>query len=143
MEKELKIRAHALGGNGCEAYYFEDEDRLLRAMAIDPDVEPERRRLWELVAHGIERVPATTRPLIGNTHPTTSGFYFFAATKARGADSLAVRAVSEVLEELEPGWVRAVKDARRLADSPEVIAAWSEVPIEAVLAVLGNWRTRL
>ncbi len=140
------IKQHELGGNNLEAYYFESKERPVRAMAIDPDVEPERRRLWELVAHGIERVPATTRLLIGNTHPP-GGFYFFAAVDEgrpdAGADPLAVRAVFEVLEEMEPGWVRAVKDARRLAESPEVMAAWSEVPIEAVLAVLGNWRTRL
>ena len=43
------------------------KDRPVRAIAIDPDVEPERQRLWELVAHGIEHVPSTTRLLIGNT----------------------------------------------------------------------------
>lgn len=142
MENELRIKDHELGGNGLEAYYFEREERGLRAMAIDPNVDPERRRLWELVAHGIERVPSATCRLLGNTHPP-GGFYFFGAAKARDADPLAVRALTEVIAEMEPDWVRDVEDARALADLPEVLAAWSEVPMEAVLAIIGNWRTRL
>ena len=39
--------------------------------------------------------------------------------------------------------MRAVEDVRALADLPEVLAAWSEAPMEAVLAIIGNWRTRL
>lgn len=142
MESELRIRDFELGGNNLEAYYFESKERPVRAMAIDPEAGPERRRLWELVAHGMERVPSTTRWLIGNTHPP-GGFYFFGAAKERDADPLAVRAAAEVIAEMEPDWVRDVEDARRLADSPEVLAAWCGLPIEAVLAIVGNWRTRL
>lgn len=54
-----------------------------------------------------------------------------------------MRALSEVIEELEPEWVRAVEEARALADKPAVLAAWCDLPIEAVLAVVGDWRTRL
>jgi hypothetical protein len=146
VESELRVKDFALGGNNLEAYYFEQETEGLRAMAIDPDVDPERRRLWELVAHGMERVPSTTRRLIGRAYES-GGFYFFGAVDERrpdrGADPLAVRAVFEVIEELEPGWVQAVEEARGLADAPAVLAAWCGLPIEAVLAVLGNWRTRL
>lgn len=137
---ELRIEGHDLGGNGLEAYYAELKN--FRAIAIDTDA-PERRRLWELVAHGLERVPQATRRLLGHTYPDRTGFCFFAAGIHFDADALAVRAVSEVLEEMEPDWVSAVEDARRLADKPEVMAAWSGVPAEAVLAVLGDWRTRL
>ncbi len=134
------VEDYDLGGNNLEAYYHELE--TLRAMAVDVQ-DADRRRLWELVAHGIERVPYATRLLIGRRYKETRGFYFFGATKERDADPLAVRAVAEVIAEMEPDWVRAVDDARSLADAPEVIAAWCEVPIEAVLAVIGNWRTRL
>jgi hypothetical protein len=114
-------------------------------MAVDVQ-DPEQRRLWELVAHGLEHVPDTTRRLIGNAHPP-GGFYFFGATDQRrpdaGADPLVVRAIFEVIEERELQRVRAVDEARGLADSPRVIPAWCELPIEAVLAVLGDWCTRL
>ena len=140
MQPELEVRDYDLGGNHLEAYYFELE--YLRAMAVDTQ-HPERRRLWELVAHGLEHVPHTTRLLIGRTAPGTAGFYFFAAAEERDAEPLAVRAVAEVIAEMEPEWVQAVEDARGLADSPDVLAAWCELPIEAVLAIIGNWRTRL
>lgn len=141
MEKALKVRDHELGGNGLEAYYFERDD--LRAMAIDPEVESERRRLWELVAHGMEYVPSTMRRLIGHTHPNTTGFYFFGPHKTGGCEPLAVNAVAKVIGERESEWVAAVEDARGIADDPRVLAAWAEVPIEAVLAILEDWRTRL
>lgn len=134
VERELLVEDRDLGNN-LEAYYLELEN--LRTMTVEDVWLPERRRLWELVAHGIERVPGTTRRLIGRAYSTV-GFCFFAAAKECAADPLAVRAVFEVLEELEPDWVRAVEDARRLADSPEVLAAWCGLPIEAVLAILEN-----
>lgn len=114
----------------------------MREMAIEPSVEAERRRLWELAAHDIERVPDMTRRLIGRSY-SPGGCYFFWAADESKADPLAVRAVAEVVSEMEPDWVQAVEDARKLADSPDVLAAWCELPIEAVLAVLGDWRTRL
>ena len=141
MAAELEIFTWELGGNDVEAYYCEIGRGP--AMAIDPNVEPERRRLWELVAHGMEHVPYTTRVLLGNTHPDSTGFYFFAPHRTDGGEPLAVNAVAKVIAELEPGWVSAIEDARLVADDPRVIAAWSEVPIEAVLAVLENWRVRL
>lgn len=141
MDAELRIRDFDLGGGGIEAYYFELED--VRAMAIVPEVEPERRRMWELVAQGMERVPWTTRQLIGTTTPETTGFYFFGPGSGRGADPLAVNAIAKVIAELEPEWILDIVDARLVADDPRIIAAWSGVPIEVVLAVLGDWRTRL
>ncbi len=45
-------------------------------MAVVPNITPERRRLWELVAHGmVERVPYTTRRLAGQVHPDTGGCF--------------------------------------------------------------------
>lgn len=141
MGTELKIRGFELVGNGLEAYYFERDE--VRVMAIDPEADPERRRLWELVAYGMRHVPQTTRRLIGNAHPDTTGFYFFGPHKSRGGAPLAVNAAAKVIVDLEPEWVSAIAAARLVADDPRVIAAWSEVPIEAVLAALENWRARL
>ena len=141
MEPRLDIEVWDLGGNNLEAYYY--ETRGVRAMAIDPDAGPERRRLWELVAHGIERVHQTTRRLISRTDPHLDGFFFFGATSDRDADPLAVNAAAKVIAELEPEWVSAIEGARLVADDLRVISAWSEVPIEAVQAVLKNWRVRL
>ena len=45
-----------------------------------------------------------------------------------------MRAVSEVLREMEAGWVSAVERARGSTDDPDDAAFWSKVPIEAALA---------
>lgn len=137
MGYELLVEDRDLGGGWVEAYYY--ELRKFRAMAIQDGVRPERRRLWELVAEGLGRVPAEAL-VLGRVHQA-GGFFFLAPREASEADRLAVAAVSEVLGDLEPGWVSAVEDARRLANSPDVVAAWSGVPVEAVLAATGNWRT--
>ena len=133
MSQKLEIEVCDLGGGWVEAYYFELQ--RIRAMCIQIGVPPERVRLYELVAHGLEHVPRRTRRLTG--HALRGGFVFLRPRDAREPDALAVRATSEVLEELEPEWIAAVEDARRFADSPEVITAWCGVPVEAVLAVLG------
>lgn len=141
MERKAYVRDFYLGGNDLETFYVELRGEA--HMAVQPYLETERRCLWELVAHGMQHMPSTTRRLIGCTHPESAGFFFFGANKERNADPLAVRAASTVLEEMEPSWIRAVDEARALADSPQVLAAWSELPVEVVLAATGNWRTRL
>lgn len=140
VELGLEIEERDLGGGWVEAYYL--DLGTLRAMAVQPGIDAERRRLWELVARGLEYVPREAQRLAGPAYKT-GGFVFLRPRRAADANVLAVRAVSKVLEELEPGWIAAVEDARRLADSPAVLAAWCEVPIEAVLAITGDWRTRL
>lgn len=72
----------------------------MRAIAID-GTPPERRRMWELVAHGMASVPSTTRRLIGTVRGR--GFCFFGAHVAKQADPLAVRALAEVIRDMEPG----------------------------------------
>lgn len=134
----LEIEDRHLGGNNLEAYYSELPQ--FRALAIDPQIAPERRRVWEMVAHGMQHVPEEARRLCGTSGPKGTGFIFFGPegpeiVERPGADPLAVRAIVEVIEELAPDWVEAVEQARFVADAPEVIAAWSEVPIEAVFAV--------
>lgn len=131
----LVVEDRDLGGGWVEAYYF--ELRTFAAMAIQHGVRPERRRLWQLAAEGLGRVPAEALSL--GKHPfKTGGFFFLSPRGASEADALAVRAVAEVLREMEPGWVAAVEEAPRLANSPDVVAAWAGVPVEAVLAALGG-----
>lgn len=37
---------------------------------------------------------------------------------------------------MEPAWIEAVKDACRVSNNTRVIAAWCELPVQVVLAVL-------
>lgn len=139
MALDLRIEDFDLGGNGVEAYYFESPK--IRAMAVVPQIEPARRRLWELVAHGMEYVPERVRRVLCNPGPPADGLFFFGLggpeiVERPGADPLAIRAASEVIAAMEPAWVEAVEEARRMSDYPRVMAAWCELPLEAVLAVL-------
>ena len=51
-------------------------------------------------------------------------------------------AIRSVVEEMEPGWVAVVDGARRYADDPRVLAAWCEMPVQAVMACLEILRER-
>lgn len=143
----LVIEDRYLGGNNVEAYYCELENGF-RGMAVDPQIEPERRRVWEMVAAGMECVPRPARRRLGYSPAQLKGFIFFGPEGPHkvyrpGASRLAARSISEVIEEMEPSWAAAVEQARYVGDDPAVLAAWSEIPIEAVLAVLEDWQTRL
>lgn len=70
---DLVVEDRDLGGGWVEAYYF--ELRTFRAMAIQHGVRPERRRLWQLVAEGLGRVPAEALVLGKHTY-RTGGFFF-------------------------------------------------------------------
>jgi len=47
--------------------------------------------------------------------------------------TLTVRAVASVVGEMEPGWAADVEEARRYADDLRVVAAWCEIPLQAVM----------
>ena len=133
-------------GSGVEAYYFEDLEWGIRAMAVDPDLEQARWRMYEMVAHGLQRVSRPARRLLRGAEslsmasPGEEEFFFLVPGSVAHTDLLAVKALSLVLAEMEPGWIEEVEASRRYAEHPEVLAAWCGVPVEAALVVLGNWR---
>ncbi len=137
---DLRVTEHCLGGNGVEAYYVEINGP---ALAVDPDVHPTRRRMWELVAKALadDRVSARRRELRSGLYPNLhpSGMFFFGPRNERQAgtpDPLAVEALGAMLPEMAPEWILDVMDARQLAGDARVIAAWCELPLEVVLAAL-------
>ena len=140
MELRLKIEECELGAGWVEAYYLENE--ISRFMAIQEGIPDTRVRLYELAAHGLGHIPMSEQLRLAKPYEDTD-FMLFVPRNYSEANALIVRAVSEVFQEMEPGWVSAVEKARESTDDPDSIAFWSKVPIEAVLAVLGNWRTRL
>jgi hypothetical protein len=134
---ELQIRDFYLGGDGLEAYYLEDPHP---AMAVDPDVGSTRRRMWELVAHGLNSGIAESdkiRRIRQSKHRhDRAGIFFFEAREPKHADPLAVKVLVEVLPETEPEWILDVLEVRRLSDNQRVVAAWCGLPVEVALAVM-------
>lgn len=133
----MKVEERDLGGGWVEAYY--SELPTFRGMAIQADIPPVRARLYELAAHGLACVPRSTQRLLAREYtPGRGNFVFFVPRSSAEASPLLVRAVGEVLREMEPGWISAVEGVRGSTDGPDDMAFWSKVPIEAVLAVTGD-----
>jgi len=142
MGLRLKVEERDLGGRWVEAYY--SELPTFRGMAIQAGIPPVRARLYELAAHGLACVPQSTQRLLAREYtPGRGDFVFFVPRSSAEASPLLVRAVGEVLREMEPGWISAVQEVRGSTDGPDDIAFWSKVPIEAVLAVAGDRHDRL
>lgn len=101
-----------------------------------------RVRLYELAAHGLQRIPFSRQLRLARLYKDTH-FLLHIPRNQLEANALLVAAVAGVLDGMEPGWVAAVEGARGSRDDPDAVAFWSRVPIEAVLAVIGDRRTRL
>ena len=104
-----------------EAYYFELPDGAC-ALGVQPWLSPERRRLWEMVAHGFA-LGASTEP----------HHYLFAPCEGWEVAPEILRALRLVAWAMEPRWWE-LAQRRRVSDNPRVIAAWCGVPLEVVLA---------
>ena len=140
MDRELEIEERDLGAGWVEAYYLQND--ISRWMAIQEDIPDTRVRLYELAAHGLGRIPMSEQLWLASPYKDTD-FVFYVPRNCSDASALLVRAVSEAVREMEPGWVSAVEEAPGLsAGDPDGVAFWSEVPIEAVLAILDDRHTR-
>lgn len=142
VKQKLEIEESDLGGGWVEAYYMNFP--TLRAMVVQEGIPSLRTRLYEVAARGLEYVPQATQRLLAREHNVGSGDFIFCVPRSSlEANALLVRAVSEVLEDMEPGWISALEKARgSTGGDPDAMAFWSKVPIEAVLAVRER-RTRL
>ncbi len=125
----LKIKTRDLGGHPVEGFYTEFADEP--TMAIQAGLSHTRKRARELEGHGYYLRP----PMWGRK-------CCFAACDEHQVDYGTVRALRRVIEDMEPSWIAAVKDACRMFNEPRLIADWCEIPIQAVLASLALLEAR-
>lgn len=120
-----------------EAFYSEfDEPGVL---VVQPWLSDAARRARELEARGYYLWTARLLrgffgPVLGKMAEARS--FMYRADRPEDVPPHTVRAIRCVIREEEPGWVEAVAEARRYADDLRVMAAWCEIPIQAVLASL-------
>lgn len=132
MPPPVVLSEHAFANERLEAFYCERLDPPL--LVVQPGLPEEARRARELEAQGYRA---------GARLPQECGFFFMYACEAAGeVPTQTVAAIRSVVAEMEPSWVAAVAEARRYADCPRVVAAWCEIPVQAVVACLEILRDR-
>jgi hypothetical protein len=125
----LRIRTRNLGGFPVEAFYSEFTDEP--SMTIQSGLSYAGKRARELEGHGYyQRPPMWGRKLC------------MSARTEEQVDYGTIRALRRVVDDMEPGWVDAVKDACRIANDPRIIAAWCELPLQVVVAILAQLEAR-
>ena len=140
MRRGLEIEERNLGGGWVEAYYLRSD--VSGCMAIQEGLPRARGRLYELAAHGLRRIPLSRQLRLARPYKNTH-FLLHVPRNHLEANPLVVEAVAEVLEGMEPEWASTVQRGCVSEDDPDAGAFWTRVPIEAVLAVMGDRRTRL
>ena len=125
----LRIRNRNLGGFPVEAFYSEFTHEP--SMTIQTGLSHARNRARVLEGHGYYKRP-----------PRWGRKCCFAASDEDQVDYGTVRALRRVLEEMEPAWVEAVKDACRMFNEPRLIAGWCELPVQVELAALAVLEAR-
>lgn len=126
----VRIEEFELGGDPLWAYCVFTE--RFASLAIDPDLPPAIKRARELQAYGDWIKPPPTED---RTH--------LAAYDVDQVRYEAIRAISRVVDDLEPGWVRCVKDECRATNDPRLIADRCELDLTAVQAIIRNLAARL
>ncbi len=104
-------------------------------MAIRRDLRQSSKRARELEAHGLyKKSPLTGRKLC------------YACGSLEEVDLVSVNAVRRTVDEMEPAWVEAVKDAARMFNQPDLIKGWLEeewgLDLQVVVAILMNLEAR-
>lgn len=101
-------------------------------MAVDPEAPERAKQAFEAEA----RAYHTVRP------PKGGRKFMLEAYDVCDLDPNAVLAIRSVLDDLQPGWVEEVRDACRIANHPRVIAAWCDLSVAVVMAILMNLAAR-
>lgn len=133
MPAPIALRERAFTNERLEAFYSERCDPPL--LVVQPDLPEEARRARELEAQGYR----TGAPL---PLRACGRFFMYAYETAGEIPPETVAAIRSVVTEMEPSWVAAVAEAMRYADCPRVMAAWCEIPLQAVIACLEVLRER-
>lgn len=126
---ELEVIDNAFTNEQLEAFYSEEAGSPL--LALQPWLPEAAKRARELEARGYLRDRRILRQ-----HPRPRRIFMYSAETPEKALRITVAALRAVVAEMEPEWVAAVAEARRYADDPRVMAAWCEIPVQAVLASL-------
>ena len=116
-----------------EAFYTERLDPPL--FVTRPDLSAEARRAREMEIRGY-RTGGAVMP------PGRVRFFMYACETPSEVPPQSVAAIRAVVADMEPSWVASVAEARRYADCPRVVAAWCEIPLQAVMACLEVLRQR-
>lgn len=116
-----------------DAAYTEHTDPA--GMAIRRDLRRSSKRAREVEAHGhYKRPPLSGRKLC------------YACGSLEEVDLVSVNAVRRTVDEMEPAWVEAVKDATRMFNTPDLIKGWLEdewgLDLQVVVAILMNLEAR-
>lgn len=106
-------------------------------MGVQPDLSPVRRRAREIEAHGYyRRSHAFLWGVFGGKKQSSEdgkGIFLFREARSWYPPAYTIAAIAAVVEEMEPAWVEAVREARRFADDLWLVAAWCELPLVAVM----------
>ena len=125
----LAVRDFDLGDGDVEGYFLDRGEWA--AMAIQKGLPDTLRRARELEARGYWLRPPRQRRkfCLKPGHP-------------HDYDEQAINAIRCVIDELQPSWVSEVKEAARMSGDPRWIAAWCELSLHAVVAILLNLEGR-
>lgn len=128
---KLQIVDFHLGGHPVEAYYYTDGVKV-SGVAIQPDLPPfaKRGRIVEAEAYHKRKPPVGGRK------------FCMSCEDVAQLDRGAVNALRSIIDDHKPGWVYEVKDASRISNDPRVIAAWCELSLQVVVAILENLQAR-
>ena len=121
-----EMRERAFANERLEAFYSEYLDPPL--LVTQPSLPAEARRAREIEARGYRK--RVSLPF------GAFRVFMYAHETAAEVPPATVAAIRSAIEEMEPGWVAAVAEALRYADDPRIMAAWCEIPLQAVIACL-------
>lgn len=129
----LQIDDFPFANPDLEAAYTEHP--IPAGMAIRHDLRRSSKRAREVEAHGHYRRP-----------PLTGRKFCYPCGSLEEVDLVSVNAVRRTVDEMEPEWVEAVKDAARMFNQPDLIRGWLEeewgLDLQIVVAILMNLEAR-
>lgn len=125
----VRIEDRDLGGGDLEAYGVFKPERAI--MAVRPDLPSTRKRARVLEGYG-----CWIKPPIGGRR------ICYTARSVEDLDPVSVRAIRRTVDQMEPDWVRAVKEECRVSNDLEEIADRCDLDIQAVAAIIRNLQER-
>lgn len=129
----LEIDEYPFENTDLEAAYTEHPRPA--GMAIQKGLRCSSKRAREIEAHGHYRRP----PLSGRK-------FCYACGSIEEVDLVSVNAVRRTVDDMEPAWVEAVKDAARMFNTPDLIKGWLEddwgLDLQVIVAILMNLDAR-
>lgn len=129
----IEVSEYDFTNERLEVVYSESD--LPTLLIVQPLLPDAVRRARELEAHGYHKGAAML------PHGGTL-LFMYAAEAPDEISPETVAAIRSVIAEMEPEWVAAVAEARRYADCPRIMAAWCEIPLQAVMAALDVLKAR-